>query len=193
LERLADRLPADRAHHVQPHQPIGQQRERPPLAAVGGGRAGEGDEPGLGPPVELSLPARSGLRLAGQGGVQPVLDEPLADPPDGIRADLDRVGDPVVGPPRPAVGLVGLEQDAGMGQLLGGRLAGGDQGGPVVPLVGGQSDAVLLHGGLLPVHPSHPTPDHTARQHGRSTSITPLRDLAGASPAGKMSSWTPGS
>jgi len=137
LERLPNRLRAHRVHHRQLHQPVGQQLERPPLAAVRRDRAGEGDEPGLGPPVQLPVPARPGLGLTGQGGVEPLLDEPPADPLDGGHADLDRLGDPVVGPGRAAGGSVGLEQDAGVAQLLSGRLAGGDQGGELLPLVGG--------------------------------------------------------
>ena len=88
----------------------------------GGGGAGQGDEAGLGPAVELELPGRSLLRLADQGGLEALLDEPLADPLDGGGADLQGLGDLPVGPGGAAVGGVGLEQDAGMGQLAGGGL-----------------------------------------------------------------------
>jgi hypothetical protein len=47
--------------------------------------------------------------------------------------------------------LVGLEQDAGAGQLEGGGLAGAEQGVELVAFLRGQGDDVLLgHRGSLP-------------------------------------------
>ena len=57
--------------------------------------------------------------LAAQGGFQPLLDEMLPHPGDGGEADVEGLGDALVGPGGTAVGLVGLEQDAGMGQFAG--------------------------------------------------------------------------
>jgi hypothetical protein len=84
------------------------------------------------------------LLLAVQGGVQAVFDEPLADPLDRGDVDLDGLGDTGVGPSRAIGGGIGLEQDAGTGQLLGGRLAGGDQALQGVTPLGGQREGVLL-------------------------------------------------
>jgi hypothetical protein len=67
------------------------------------------------------------LLLAAEGGLQAVLDEALADPLDGGRANFDGVGDALVGPARAAGGGIGLEQDTGMGEFASGGLAGGDQ------------------------------------------------------------------
>ena len=75
-----------------------------------------------------------------------MLDEALADPLDGGDADLQRLGDAVIGPGGAAVGLVGLEEDAGVGQRLGGRLAGGDHGLQLLAFLVGERHTVLLHG-----------------------------------------------
>src|SRR5213082_1920675 len=87
------------------------------------------------------------------GGVRPLLDEPLPHPGDGGGADVEGLSDALVGPGGAAVGLVGLEQDAGMGQLAGGRLAGGDQVVQGLAFLGGQRHKVFLHRGFLPKEP----------------------------------------
>src|SRR5262249_52405699 len=93
---------------------------------------------------------------------------------DGGGAELDRLGDPVVGPARSVGGGVGLEQDAGMGQLLGGRLAGGDQLLKGLAFLGGQGDSVLLHGDPpeAGVAPGEPIRSQLTTQPWRTTSFT---------------------
>ena len=82
----------------QPAQHLGETLGRP--------RAGRGDQAGLGAAVQLPLPTGAVLLLAGQGGSRPVLDEPLADPGDGIGTDLHGVSGPLVVPSRaPSVAL----------------------------------------------------------------------------------------
>jgi hypothetical protein len=53
----------------------------------------------------------------------------------------------VIGPGGAAVGGVGLEQDAGVGQLAGGGLTGGDQVVELLNFVGFERDLVSLHDG----------------------------------------------
>src|SRR6266540_2572723 len=146
FQRPPHRLVADRVHDRQRDQLVGQELHRPLVAARRRRRAGQSDEPGLGRPIAFALAAGPLLLLATQGVVQALLDEALADALDGSDADLDRLADALVGPGRPAVGGVGLEQDAGAGELLGGGLAGGDQGGQLRAFLGGQRNLVLLHG-----------------------------------------------
>src|SRR5262249_59498747 len=85
-------------------------------AAVGRLGAGQGDQPGLGPAVELTFAAGAVLLLAAQGCVQAALDEALADALDGAEAAIQGFGDAVVGPGGAARGL--------------GRPAEGPGGGP---------------------------------------------------------------
>ena len=109
---------------MQFHQLVGQQLQGPVAAPPGRLGAGQGDQAGLAVAIQLPLPAGSVLLLADQGCLQPLLDEALANPLDGPQVDLDRFRDPVIGPGRPVGGGIGLEQDAGVGQLLGSGLAG---------------------------------------------------------------------
>lgn len=87
------------------------------------------------------------MRRADHGRLQAVLDEPLADPLDRGGAHLDGLGDLTVGQGGSALGGIGLEEDAGVGQLLGGGLAGGDEVGEGLTFLGGQRDDVLLQVG----------------------------------------------
>ena len=96
--------------------------------------------------------------LAAQGGFQPLLDEMLPHPGDGGEADVEGLGDALVGPGGTAVGLVGLEQDAGMGQFAGRSLAAGSQVVEGLAFLGGQRHKVFLHRGFLPKEP-HETRD----------------------------------
>jgi hypothetical protein len=59
-----------------------------------------------------------------EGCLQSLLDVPLAHPPHGHFADVQRFGDGLVIPPGSIRARVGLEQNARMGQLAGRRLAG---------------------------------------------------------------------
>ena len=100
---------------------------------------------GLGPAVELPLSARPVLGRADQGCLQPVFDEPLADPLDGGGTNVEGLGDLFVIPSGSLGGGIGLEQDAGMGQLLSGGLAGGDEFEQTLTFLGGLGHDVLLH------------------------------------------------
>jgi len=150
---------------------VGEQLHRPFLAALRRRGAGEGDQPGLGPAVELARAAGPVLRLAAQGGVQPLLDEPLPHPGDGGEADVEGLGDALVGPGGATLGLVGFDQDAAMGQFLGRGLASSGQLVQEVALLGGQCHKVFLHRGFLPKEPPvHPMPPHCSSQMWRTTS-----------------------
>jgi hypothetical protein len=149
LERTPDRLVGDRLDDLQLDELVGRQRHGPLLASVRRRRTGQGDQAGLGPAVELRRPAGLAPRLADRGRLQALLDEPPADPLAGGDADLDRLGDPAIGPGGSAGGGIGLEEDAGVGQPLGGGLAGGDEGEQVLAFLVGEGDSVLLHSGLL--------------------------------------------
>jgi hypothetical protein len=138
-----DRLVGDRVDDLQLDKLVGQQLHGPHRPPLRRWRAGQGDEPGLGPAVELDLPGRSLPPLAIQGGVEAQFDESLTDPFDGVGADLQGVGDLPVRPGGSAVGGVGLEQDAGMGQLAGGGLTGGDQVVEVLAFLGFPSRTLI--------------------------------------------------
>jgi len=97
-ERPPHRLVGDGLDHLQFHEPVGQQLHGPAGAAVGRAGAGQGDQAGLGGPVELPRAAGPALRLADQGGLEALLDEALADPLDGGDADLGGLGDAGVRP-----------------------------------------------------------------------------------------------
>jgi len=96
----------------------------------------------------------------------------LPDPPDGVGAGVEGLGDAVVRPGGATLGGVGLEQDAGMGQLLGGRLASGDQILQLLAFLYGQRNLVLLHG--VPPEAAtaseEPTQEQAASQKWRPTS-----------------------
>ena len=100
-------------------------------------------------PSSLRCAAGPVLLLADEGGLEALLDEALADPLDGGDAHLGGLGDAGVRPGGAARRGVGLEQDAGVGQLLGRGLAGRDQLVQLLALLGGQCHLVLLHGFLL--------------------------------------------
>src|SRR6266545_610604 len=155
FQRPPHRLVADRVHDRQRDQLVGQELHRPLVAARRRRRAGQSDEPGLGRPIAFALAAGPLLLLATQGVVQALLDEALADALDGSDADLDRLADALVGPGRPAVGGVGLEQDAGAGALLGGQRN-------LVPLHGVPPETVTASG--------EPTRMHQASQKWPATS-----------------------
>src|SRR6185437_16105560 len=102
-----------------------------------------------------------------------LLDEPLADPLDGGDGDLDRLGDPMIGPGGAALGGIGLEQDAGVGQLLGGSLASGNEVVEGLPLVGGQSDDVSLQvrSPRAVIAPGEPIPMQSSSRQWRTTRL----------------------
>ncbi len=110
-----------------------------------------------------------------------MLDEALADPGHGIRADLGGVGNPLVVPGRAARGGVGFEEDAGMSQLPGGGLAGGDQFGQLLAFRGGQRNLVLL------VRQKQDRPSRERKLDGRAEAR--LIALACSAPPGGRQEW----
>src|SRR5262249_60144772 len=82
FHRPADRLGGHALHHLQLDQLVGQHPQRPRLALVGRVRAGDGDQPGLGTPVQHSLPAPPGLHLSDEGPLPPPPGAPVPDPGD---------------------------------------------------------------------------------------------------------------
>ena len=77
--------------------------------------------------------------------VQPLGDQLPADPGDGPRARAQGGDDPLVGA-LVAEGVVGQEEDAGVGELARRRLAAGNHLLQVRPLLRRQGHAILVHG-----------------------------------------------
>jgi hypothetical protein len=110
------------------------------------------------------LPARSRWLLAAQGGFQAFFDEALADPLHRGHADVHRLDDALVGPGGATGGGIGLQQNAGVGQLPGSCLARSDQVLELLAFLLGQRNFVPLHhlspgvslppGELIQLHPS---------------------------------------
>lgn len=148
MEDSAHRLVGDGIHDLELDQLVGQERHGPPLPTGGRRRAGEGDEPGFGPTVEPRLDGRTGALLPVESRLQALLDEPRANPSDGVGAHLDGLGDALVGPGRGARAGVGLEPDPGVNQPLSGRLTHRNQIPKLLPLLVRQGNLILLHGFL---------------------------------------------
>src|SRR6266540_2256567 len=86
-----------------------------------------------------------------QRRLQPLLSTLLAQPGDGRLAGLQRLDDRGVRPPGPVGSPVGLQQDAGVGQLAGGRRARGNQAVQRLAFLRAQFDDILLvHAPTLP-------------------------------------------
>src|SRR5262249_728828 len=116
-------------------------------------RAGQGDQACFRPAIQRALPAGSVLLLAVQRRPQALLDEALADSFHGADIDLQRFGNAGIGPSRAFEPGIRFEQDAGMDDLLGRGLFGGDQALQGVTFLSGERDYVLFHGGILWVPP----------------------------------------
>ncbi len=154
FERLAHRLVGD-GHHLQAHQLVGQQAHQlvgqqaqaPARLAVRGRGAGQRDEVRLLRAVQPPL-VHAVRPSPLQRRRQPFGDELAAHAQHGARVDVQRPGDGGVGPPRAAVAVVGLEQDAGAGQRPGGRGPAPDEAAQLGALCLGEDDAVRVrHGG----------------------------------------------
>lgn len=124
---MGDRVDLDL---VEGDELVAEEPERPPRAALGWVAAGQRDQPGLGLAVDLSL-------IGPVGGF--AVDR--LDPPVGVSfAEVvgrgfvtpEGVGDCLVG-----VALVGLQQDSGPGNRLGGVFAGVDKSFELGALFGG--------------------------------------------------------
>jgi hypothetical protein len=101
-------------------------------APLGGLIAGQLDQPLLDVPLDLDLVRPRGLRSATQGGVEALGDQLAADARDGPRAGPQGGEDLLVGVLL-AAGIVGEQEDAGVGQFAGRRLAAGCPFTVVVP------------------------------------------------------------
>jgi hypothetical protein len=143
----------DGVNDLQFDQFVGQQPHRPVGPPCRRRRASHGNQPGLGCSVELAWAAGPVLRFAGQGSVQPLLDQALAHAGDSGQANVQGLGDLRIGPSGAAGGRIGLEQDAGMGKLLSGCFASGDQVVQELALFVGQGHNILLHRGSSQENP----------------------------------------
>jgi hypothetical protein len=106
-------------------------------------------------PLDLDLIRPRRLPAATEGGIQALRDQLLADAGDGPRAGAQGGDDVLVGV-LVAAGVVGQQEDAGVGQLAGRGLASGHQLFQRRSLLRRQGDPVLVHGSrpVLGVSPS---------------------------------------
>ena len=109
FKRTPDGGRVDRLHHLQFHQPLGQQHHRPARTALGRRRAGDGDQSRFLLPVELAVLA-SCRTPAVQGRVEPLGHELLTHAAGGHERAAERLADPHVGPGTLGAVGVGLEQ-----------------------------------------------------------------------------------
>ena len=79
---------------------------------------------------------------ADEGPLEAAFDEVAADPVDSDRSDIQGQTDLFIGPSRPRVAAIGLQEDAGPGQLARRRLALGDEGLQLLALLGREPDDV---------------------------------------------------
>jgi hypothetical protein len=126
FQRLAHRLDADPIDEAEDDQFVGQQLQRPVATALGRIAAGQLDEPLFDIPLDLDLVRPRGLPLAQQGNVHSCRDQLAANPRHRPHAGAQSRDDLFVGVSLPA-GIVGEQEDAGMGQFASRRLAAGHQ------------------------------------------------------------------
>src|SRR5215207_611060 len=163
---------------LQLHETLGQKTHAPALFALRRLRAGQSDQMGLLLSIEL-------LRFGGLGSAvdqcrfQPLPGEPLAYPSDRRAAYLQSMGDLGVGPGGGFVGsifaLVGLEQDARMGQLARRSETTSDQAFQLAAILPGQAHGVVP----LPRHREASSCSlPRGRPHERRHSRYPRRNIA---------------
>ena len=102
----AHRLVGEGLDHSQLHHPVRQQAQIPVVVALGGRTAGQGDEMGFAPGIQLAVPV--GLGPVPERPVQPILGEAPLDAEHRALGHIQSLGHLGRRPP-----LVGLEQDAG--------------------------------------------------------------------------------
>jgi hypothetical protein len=140
LQGVPHGFPAAGTHQVECDQLLRQQAQRPGRASLRCLAAREGDEPGFLRAVKGAwLPA--GGRWAGQGRIQPGLDEPLAQPLEGGHPDLERCSALLVRPVR-TIDL-GLQQHPCPQRLVPGYARPHDQRLEGVAFLVGQPHDVL--------------------------------------------------
>src|SRR5215208_2580338 len=163
---------------LQLNETLGQKTHAPALFALGRLRAGQSDQMGLLLCIELG--GFGGLGPAvDQCRLQPLPGEPLAHPSDRRAAYLQSIGDLGVGPGGGFVGsifaLVGLEQDARMGQLARRGVATSDQAFQLAAILPGQAHGVVP----LPRHREASSCSlPRGRSHERRHSSYPRRNIA---------------
>jgi hypothetical protein len=146
FQRQPDRLDADPIDQAQHDQLVGQQLQGPVAAPLGRLTASQLDQTLLDVPLDLDFVRPRGLPSATQGGVEALGDQLSADARDGPRTGAQRGDDLLIGVFLPA-GIVGEQQDPGMGQFAGRRRAAGHQPFQVRPLLRRQCDTILVHRG----------------------------------------------
>ncbi len=144
FQRLAHRLDTHALDQAQDDQFVGQQLQSPMAAALGRITAGQLDEALFDIPLDLDLIGPRRLPPAQQGEVHSLGDQLLADTGDGPQAGAQRSDDLFIGVFL-AVAVIGQQQDAGVGQFAGRRLAAGDHLLQVLAFLVRQSHPVLVH------------------------------------------------
>lgn len=131
---------------AQLHKAVGEEPEAPARVPFRGFAAGQGHELGFQVPVQF--PRRDmGRGTRPEGGFQTFLDEPLPHPHDGAEADLQGRAHGRIGPGGTVFRLVGLQQNAGMGQGPRGGFPFRDQGRQLRSLLGREGHTILFgHG-----------------------------------------------
>ena len=92
--------------------------------------------------------------FAGRGRLQPLLDQSLSGPGNGVSAGFQRRRDLTVAPAFALVRGVGFQQNARHQQLPGWVFSGLDQADELCTLLIAEGDDIFLHGGLVAGHES---------------------------------------
>jgi hypothetical protein len=141
FERAADRFSADRIGMAEPDEAVGQKLQRPARPPDRRGRAGQLDQARFTGSIQEPLvrPVRPAAR---EGRLEALLAEAGPHPSYRRGRTVQRLGDPPVGPGRPA--SVGLQENPGTEKLAG--LRGPTAEHPREPraLLVGQSDGIGL-------------------------------------------------
>ena len=123
-------------------------------------RAGDGDQLRLRVAVEDFRSRARRIVLPRQHGLEPFLDQALAGARDIVETRLQRFDDLPVGPCRPVLGLIGLQENPCPGRHLHHRTALVQKLFKPRPLLRAQPNHVLLSAAaLLARHESPPSPD----------------------------------
>ena len=131
------RLVGQGLHHSQLYHPVRQQAQFPVAVALRGWTAGQSDEMGLGPLIQLPVPA--GLDSIFQGSLQPIFGKAPLQAEHRALAHIQGLGH--LGR-RPA--LVSLQQDPGPGRNPGGTLSRPDHVFQLLPFFRRQPDRKFL-------------------------------------------------
>jgi len=175
FKSLPHRLVRDALDDLLLDKPVGQKPQGPARAALGRLAAADRDELCLLLAVQNALARRPTSFLAVDGRLKPLLDAALADVLRTAAADLQRLGDSLVGPRRAAIACVGLEEHSRAGQFARRGLSLRDQLREFVALLIAQPyDVPLVH-----LRTSITGADHSAPLLGVSTAGETRLDLTG--------------